>query len=382
MKRSYVVLVSSLLVLTLFITGCGVGQVSVNSGSTPPPASDQSALTPTPTVQSIAVAATTAPAAPPATAGQAGTTPVSAPPPLTPVPMTAVTPVPAAAQATSVLPLPKAVTTAVIVTPAPDWAALVNGQPVLKKDYERQFQLAKSAMESRGQDLKSEDGKKVLVVVQQQVLEDMINLAIIQQVAGTQGISVTQKAVDASAEKSIKDGGGRQGFDKWLKDTQQTESDYKGMIRMQLLTEGIGDKLAGTLPDTAPQVHARHILFAKEEDAQKALKELKSGGDFAALAKKYSIDQNTKDKGGDLGWFPRNMMSPDIDAVAFSLEPKQMSAVVKDSFGTFHILQVLEKDQNRKLSDEVRNSLSASAFMRWISEQRLSADIQRFMEFK
>lgn len=365
MNRSYVLLVSSLLVLAFLLAGCGAEQAVVN-----PPTAEQTAATPTPT----------APTAPPETA--AGS-PAAALPTPTAAAMAAVTPVPPETSATTVLPLPATVTvTMVVVTPSPDWAALINGQPVLKKDYQKQFELAKAAMESRGQDLKSEDGKKVLEGIRVQVLEDMINLAIIQQVAAAQGISVTQKAVNDAAEKSIKDGGGRQGFEQWLKDTKQTEADYKGMIKTQLITEAIGDKLAGNLPESAPQVHARHIVFDKEDTANKVLKELKSGGDFAALAKKHSIDQTTKDKGGDLGWLPRNTMPPEIDAVVFSLEPKQISAVIKDSFGTFHIVQTLEQDQNRKLSKEVRNALSAAAFMRWIAEQRMTANIQRFIEFK
>ncbi len=49
------------------------------------------------------------------------------------------------------------------------------------------------------------------------------------------------------------------------------------------------------------QIQVRHIQTADEKTAKDVLAQLKSGGDFAALAKKYSTDAATKDKGGDLG---------------------------------------------------------------------------------
>ena len=92
---------------------------------------------------------------------------------------------------------------------------------------------------------------------------------------------------------------------------------------MQLITEAIGNKITGKLPDKAPQVHARHILFERTTRAQTAMKELKAGKDFAALAKKYTHDQSTKDNGGDLGWFPRNTYPSEIEEVAFSLKREE-----------------------------------------------------------
>jgi foldase protein PrsA len=351
MEKSYKLIVSPFLALVLLIMGCMPGQSAPLSVDTPPRAVVLSAM-PHP-LMALAVTvnltgdAPSVPAVLPMMVGQAVTDTIT-----------------------------------VNVTPSPDWAALVNGQPVMKVEYEKQLNLAKKALEGRGQDLKTEDGKKILEGIRQQVLQDMINLVLIEQAAAAQGVVVTQQAIDAATDKSIKEGGGRPGFEKWLKDTGQTEADYKIMIRASLLTEAIGAKITGQLPERAPQVHARHILLGTEPDGQKVLQELKKkGGDFVALAKKYSIEQSTKDKGGDLGWLTRNMLPAEIDTVIFSLEPKQISGVISDTFGTFHVIQVIEKDPNRKLTNEQRAALNNAAFMSWLVVQRQAAKIETFIDF-
>src|SRR5262249_45601643 len=101
---------------------------------------------------------------------------------------------------------------------------------------------------------------------------------------------------------------------------------------------------------TPEQVHALHILFKTEgkdeaavrKQAEDVLKQAKAGADFGELAKKYSEDDVSKVKGGDLNFFGRGQMVPEFDQVAFTLPAGQMSDLVKSQFG-FHIIKVLEK---------------------------------------
>ena len=375
-----------LLVLAVLATGCSGAEVAKKV--TPPPA--QSASTPTVTVAIAADATTVASAAnatAPAASGQTvvAVAPAASAAASTPVTTTEGAGAPQQAAEAVAPAAPETQTTAAAdptSTAAPGVVAMVNGQPVQQKDYDRQFNLQKAALVARGQDLKKDEGKKLLDSIRRQVLEDMINFALIDQAAQAQGIKGSQKDIDAAAAKSIKDGGGRAGFDKWLKDTGQTEADYKNMIRVGLVTEAIGAKITGKLPDKAPQVHARHILFDSLDKAQAAMKELTAGKDFAAIAKKYTTDQSTKDNGGDLGWFPRNTYPPEIEDVAFNLPVKKLSEVVKDSFESYHILQVLGREGNRELSKDQQHALGSAAFGRWLAEQRLAAKIDRYIDFK
>ena len=116
---------------------------------------------------------------------------------------------------------------------------------------------------------------------------------------------------------------------------------------------------------TPEQVRASHILLkieGKDEAAIRAqaedvLKKAKAGADFAALAKQYSQDEGSAPNGGDLDYFGRGRMVPEFDAVAFAMEPGQISDLVKTSFG-FHIIKLVDKKVGTTRSlEEVRAQL-------------------------
>ncbi|HEY0510400.1 MAG TPA: peptidylprolyl isomerase [Thermoanaerobaculia bacterium] len=99
------------------------------------------------------------------------------------------------------------------------------------------------------------------------------------------------------------------------------------------------------------QVHARHILVMvndQRNDAQaqarvqEAKKKLEGGADFATVARQYSDDPGSKDKGGDVGTFGRNRMVKEFEDAAFSAQPHKLVGPVKSSFG-YHLIEVLDK---------------------------------------
>lgn len=90
------------------------------------------------------------------------------------------------------------------------------------------------------------------------------------------------------------------------------------------------------------EVHAVHILVEKKEEADDIVAKLKTGGDFAALAKEKSKDTGSGAQGGDLGFFAKGQMVKPFEDAAWALQKDEVSAPVQSQFG-WHVIKLLEK---------------------------------------
>lgn len=114
--------------------------------------------------------------------------------------------------------------------------------------------------------------------------------------------------------------------------------------------------------DTLSWMRASHILFKPkiqgneeslaeaETKAKEVLAQIKSGADFAEMAKEHGSD-GTKNTGGDLGWFQDGAMVGEFnEAVLKATRTGLLSKLVKTSFG-YHIIDVTEtKTMENKLA--------------------------------
>jgi peptidyl-prolyl cis-trans isomerase C len=153
------------------------------------------------------------------------------------------------------------------------------------------------------------------------------------------------------------------------------------LLRQQLVQKEVLDKVSVSAGEVQAyydqnkdkyveeeQVRARHILIRVPPEASPAddaklkakadgaLKRAQQGEDFSALAVEFS-DDGSKQNGGDLGFFPRGRMVQDFEEVAFSLQPGQMSEVVRTPFG-YHVIKVEERKTGRALAfDEAKSQV-------------------------
>ena len=118
------------------------------------------------------------------------------------------------------------------------------------------------------------------------------------------------------------------------------------------------------------QVDVRHILVKTKDLALDIEKQLKAGAKFQDLAKKYSEDPGSKDKGGLYEGVVRNQMVPEFDKAAFSQEPGKISDPVGTSFG-FHIIRVdAHRQASLKPIEKVKSELEPA-----IKAQKAAAQV-------
>lgn len=244
-------------------------------------------------------------------------------------------------------------------------AARVNGQPIFLADLEREVARAGDA------------------ATRQQVLDAMIEMVLLEQAQAATGVTVSDDELDAIVQADIEAVGGREVFEARLASNNMTEEEYRGGVRANLLSQRMQAQISQELPHTAEHVHARHILVATQQEAEAILAQLQNGADFATLAQTYSLDVSTRDRGGDLDFFPRGvLLAPELEEAAFGLSPGQISGVIHSELLGYHILQVLEREE-RPISDqnlEVIEANQREMARRWREQLWADATIERFVE--
>lgn len=116
---------------------------------------------------------------------------------------------------------------------------------------------------------------------------------------------------------------------------------------------------------TPERSHVRHILFktqgkAESEDAKmKALaeatfKQIKGGAKFEDMAKKYTEDPGSKDRGGDIGFITRGQTVKNFEDTSFSAPVGELVGPIKTEFG-YHLIEVIERQKAQLISfDEAK----------------------------
>ena len=128
---------------------------------------------------------------------------------------------------------------------------------------------------------------------------------------------------------------------------------------MKIIETSLGYHIVKVEEKRGETVHARHILLKAEpskydtnlvkQTADSLHSLLTRGGDFAAMAKKFSDDEDSKKLGGDLGWYPVEQLPEGLKIAVRNLKEGEISKPSLSQFG-WHLLWVKEKKEKRKLN--------------------------------
>lgn len=196
--------------------------------------------------------------------------------------------------------------------------------------------------------------------------------------AANKGIVVTEAELDSVVKVQFEANGGEEKFLGLLKENGVTLETVKRDIKTAEIANRYVEKLREELVNvTEAQIDSqyiedktasvRHILLMtqgkpeKEKEAQlkkikNLLKRAKNGESFEALAKRYSEDPGSKDKGGLYSDFPKGQMVPSFENAAFTVPVGELSDVVETTYG-YHILQIVDRKKEQRSRDEVKNEL-------------------------
>jgi parvulin-like peptidyl-prolyl isomerase len=148
------------------------------------------------------------------------------------------------------------------------------------------------------------------------------------------------------------------------------DADYRELVAAEIAQDDLKKSLGQDLPTTAEMVRARHITVDNQDSLTQVQQALAAGTAFDDVAKQFSTDTATRDKGGDLGWIQRGgQLSQPAEDAAFSQPIGDVGQPVQTASG-FEIIQVLEKDPNHPLTADQQDQKAAKAYQDWYTAAR------------
>lgn len=287
----------------------------------------------------------------------------------------------------------------------------VNDTVITQSEFDKAFDssIDKSFLKAFGgsKNFLKSDENPMYNIFKEKIVNELIVKALLEEEIAKRGITATQEDVQNELKTIIDKVGSKEELNKLLKQREisnaQFTEDLKTQIKIRKLVNSlekinISDNDAEKYYNThkaefthGEQVRASHILIsantieliqqikAKNPDidptelnkkveerlaAQKAkaesvLAQVKQNPDnFEKIAQKESDDKASAERGGELGFFPKEAMVPEFSKVAFSIKPNTISDLVKSPYG-YHIIKVTDRIEPgttpyAKVKDEIK----------------------------
>jgi parvulin-like peptidyl-prolyl isomerase len=151
-----------------------------------------------------------------------------------------------------------------------------------------------------------------------------------------------------------------------------TLAQYRETIHGQLLRDKVERHFVDQQPARGPQARVRLLQLPNESDARIAIQKITSGeSTFAELANTVSLDQLGRGVGGERDWLPRGILPKPVEDAAFSLPLNTLSEPIDSGLPNgWFLVEVLERTEERDISEAVRKQLGQKAMESWLDEQR------------
>ena len=291
-------------------------------------------------------------------------------------------------------------------------AALVNGVAIPMELYTKELNIQLDRVSRQGQKVSDDQ----MATLKNDILNSLIEREVLYQQSQKVGIQVTDQKVDDQLAGIKKRFPNETEYKNALSKMNLSEDEVKAQIKRglsirELIDQQITSKVVITDEESKAyydknpqmfkqqeQIKASHILIkvdAKADDAKKAearkkieevQQKLKDGGDFAALAKKYSEGPSSA-KGGDLGYFRRGQMVKPFEEAALALKPNEVSDIVETRFG-YHLIIVYDNkpeqtlayaDVKDKIIQRMKQEKIEKEAVQYVDKLKKAAKLEKFL---
>lgn len=256
--------------------------------------------------------------------------------------------------------------------------AVVGDQTIPKADLDQLFAQAKKNADATQQEFPNV-GSPEYEDLKTRLVSSLVQEAEWEQAGAEMGIKVTDKEVETqlSAFKQQYFNGEEEKYKAELAKQGLTDQQVRERIRARLLSHKIYNVVTGKVEVTDAEIEAyydahksqyeqpesrevRHILVKKKALADRLYNEIKGGADFARLARKYSVDTGSAQKGGKLTAYKGKTVAP-FDKFVFAARTGDLSQPIKTEFG-WHVIEVLSdvKPPSTQTLSDARDSISTT----------------------
>jgi foldase protein PrsA len=159
---------------------------------------------------------------------------------------------------------------------------------------------------------------------------------------------------------------------------------FRDLIRDDIIVQKLQQKMLAevkVLPADLREYRVSHILVSNEASAKMVQAKLRSGGDFAALARTYSLDSGSASAGGDLGYFTTGSMVPEFERAALALRPGEVSGPVKSAYG-YHLIKATDSRLRKfsvpdaQIEQFVLQEKQSKTFRQWFANVKSKAKVE------